>query len=904
IAFEYLEGQTLRETLKSGAVAVNIAIDIALQIGEGLKLAHQSGIIHKQIKPENIFIGERGVVKILDFGLAKFSEADTSSPAEHRKRGLFKTEEQPVVATVQYLSPEQVQSLPLDHRCDIFSFGILLYEMFSARVPFEGSSALETAYKIIGVTAQPLELDDPSAKRLQSIIDKCLHKSPELRFQDTQTLLRELQEIRKTAEPDFKASRVSTRTDSGSTVYNSCSVVYFENLTQDPELNWLKQALIELFTARLSTNMSLKVASSEQIADLVFQLEPDLEELDKTSSLQISKQAETDVCITGSFARIAGNLSISVHLYETSSGKLINWIYVKRLATEDLFESIFSIVDEIGSKIERELKVYEGEGRKISEILTNSLVALNAFLSAVNLYRKSEWIAAKEQFEAATAADPQFVLPYFYLARIERFFGQLARKSNASSIKTALEKVGKLNERERRLILLEHAATQRNYATLLKIAEDTVNIYPTEKLGYIYLGESYRWRAESQRAFVVFQQAISLDQKLPLQLADGFAEGIFSGETGSIMESYFETDRFEAAEELARKQVSIFPGNWLAHQLLAITLYHNGHYYEAEATFKKASSLAFNQHLYPEIWQARLAMLSGNFPSAEDILKLKQVFGQEISYVELEQIIQEMEITDCEKAIYWSEIAETYRERGMFEQWLTILNRHQQLFSRVSAKEDDFRDPRFSPNFWRPVALEQTGQLDKVIEHYKDLSIGEGKKLQETLWGKVHLARLLACCGRHEEAEMEASKVEQLDKIVSNPKIEQLSLFVRASIAFYSGNYQQAVEMLERSISSYYSSPSAALKMLAQCYRQLKRYDEALELLEKVKTFCGVNSYSGRFLTRSQIDLEIAKTYEAKLDKDKALLFYTKCLSSWKNADKDFVGKLEAEAGRDFLTRK
>jgi tRNA A-37 threonylcarbamoyl transferase component Bud32 len=198
---ELLEGESLRDRLRTGAMAPKKAVELASQVAEGLAAAHVRGIVHRDVKPENIFLGRDGRVKLLDFGLAKQlpnwtgqSGPQTSVPTEAAAR--LHTEAGVVMGTVGYMSPEQVRGEPADHRSDIFSFGVVLYEMLSGRKAFEGKSAVETMNAILH--------DDPAAlvvtkgqmpPALERLVLHCLEKAPESRFQSMKDVAFDLQAI-------------------------------------------------------------------------------------------------------------------------------------------------------------------------------------------------------------------------------------------------------------------------------------------------------------------------------------------------------------------------------------------------------------------------------------------------------------------------------------------------------------------------------------------------------------------------------------------------------------------------------------------------------------------------------------------------------------------------------------
>ena len=201
LVMELLEGESLRDRLKAGAMTPKKAVELASQIAEGLAAAHVRGIVHRDVKPENIFVGRDGRVKLLDFGLAKQLpnwagkvSLQTSVPTEAAAK--LHTEAGVVMGTVGYMSPEQVRGEQADHRCDIFSFGVVLYEMLSGRKAFAGESGVETLNAILH--------DDPAAlvvtkgqmpPALERLVLHCMEKSPENRFQSMKDVAFDLQAI-------------------------------------------------------------------------------------------------------------------------------------------------------------------------------------------------------------------------------------------------------------------------------------------------------------------------------------------------------------------------------------------------------------------------------------------------------------------------------------------------------------------------------------------------------------------------------------------------------------------------------------------------------------------------------------------------------------------------------------
>jgi eukaryotic-like serine/threonine-protein kinase len=208
IAMEYIDGQTLRQHLKQSQLSVSEILDISIQIASALGAAHEAGIVHRDIKPDNIMLRRDGLVKVLDFGLVKLTEPQSATDTEAPTKALVHTDAGTVMGTANYMSPEQARGQKVDARTDIWSLGVMLYEMSTGRLPFAGGTATDIIASIVKTEPMPVTRLSPELPaKLEEIVAKALEKDREERYQTVKDLLVDMRRLRKRLEFEAELER-------------------------------------------------------------------------------------------------------------------------------------------------------------------------------------------------------------------------------------------------------------------------------------------------------------------------------------------------------------------------------------------------------------------------------------------------------------------------------------------------------------------------------------------------------------------------------------------------------------------------------------------------------------------------------------------------------------------------
>jgi eukaryotic-like serine/threonine-protein kinase len=536
ITMEYVEGESLYQILRrQGKVPVNEAVEMMRQILHGLQAAHREGVIHRDLKPGNILCDAQGRIVVMDFGLARSLEGD----------GMTRTGT--MMGTMEYMSPEQAQAKQVDARSDIFTVGLICYELFTGKIPFHADSVVASLLKRMQERAVPAsDFDKNIPQPLSQILSKCLERDPAIRYQNVGEILHDLEFWRSGGAaatltfPDVRtwgqgvwqwigvgavvlilaflafryrevllSSKPSNRAPVKPEV--SLAILPFRNASGDSSINWMGGTLAEMLRTDMGQSTSFRTVPSDRLNQILhdLRLAPDAN-LDPDTLQRVAEFTSADRLLWGQYVKLGDQIRIDATLQDLKRQR--NFALKTEASSEkDLPRSLQQLADEVEKDLSLPadtIKELKAQSLKPS---SQSVQALADYNQGLMLGRQGKNLEAVKQFEAATTQDPKFALAFAELGKTYAALGYSDKAQDAA--RRALDLSDSVTPQEKYLIEAENAQVLRDYTKAIDAYERLSQMLPGNPDVERALAGVYEDFAMFDKAAAVNERILASDPK-------------------------------------------------------------------------------------------------------------------------------------------------------------------------------------------------------------------------------------------------------------------------------------------------------------------------------------------------------------------------------------------------------
>lgn len=900
ICMAYYEGESLLQKIKKGPIPFDEALDIIFQIAQGLKAAHDKKIIHRDIKPGNILITERGEAKIVDFGLAKLAEISLTKSVSS-------------MGTAAYMCPEQIRGKGVDQRCDIWALGVVFYEMLTGHLPFNEEYPEPMMYAI--VNEKPTSLSQylkNFPELLQTVIDNLLNKDRDRRYQSINEFLDDMIKL----EPGLKSSdkngypRMIYKRSKGifnrkiviligillvlvvafllfeNSIFNSIKfrprhlvVISFENQTGEKQYDYLQKAIPNLLITSLEQNDNLSVATWERLSDLLKQKGMyNVDVINPELGFDICESDGIETIILGSYTKAGEVFALDIKMLDVRSKELLQ---STRTSGYGISSILTSQIDDLSHNILLKLGVseeMEKSIRPLSEVTTTSMEAYNYFIRGREEWEKRNIESSRQFFERAVKLDTTFATAYSYLAKAHYTLSN--PKAGKEVLLKAKNYSDKATEKEKLYIEVTSAIfLENNSEKRFDLDRKIIKKYPQEKRAHLDLAYyRYARRKLYAQALDRFKKVLELDPNFGLAY-------------NQLAFTYMEMGDYEKAIKTFERYASVNPGDANAFDSIGELYLRMGDLDRALAKYKEATEVE-SQYVTA-------------FKTIAYIYALKEDYKQAMTWIDQYIKIASSEgikarghlykgfycfwLGNIEQSIKELEVATDYYEASKNKSGLAIINWAK---GWICFYVGDINNGR--KHFWN--------WFDFCLKHDPE-------------WASNYKAEFCFYSGIIDlkEARLDSAKVQLEAMKTILPRVDPVNKdrimyyynILKVEVLLSHNSFEKAISIAEKlsplqtpligptSLITY-NLPFPKLRdFLARAYQRSGDLDKAIHEYERL-TSMNLKSKERRLIPPT-LYFKLAKLYERKSQSAKAVENYRKFLEIWENADQGLPEIVEAK---------
>jgi len=826
ISMACIEGESLKDKIASGPLKVEEALDIAIQAGRGLQVAHQKGVVHRDIKSGNIMVTSTSQTTVMDFGLAKLSGQTT----------LTKTDS--TMGTVAYMSPEQARGEAADHRTDIWSLGVVLYEMVTGQLPFKSDYEQAIIYSILNEDPKPIvELNREVPESLDTIVNKALQKDPVERYQIIDDMLTDLEAVKK-GLPVTKRTHIRRKTTRAVAIAVVAvlalislvflvrqrevqvpqkipiGVMFFNNQTGEEKYDYLRKVLADMLITDLNQSRYLQVITFPRMFDLLKSLgSEDVEIIDASMGFELCKLAGANVMVLGSLTKTGNTFVLNTQVVNVDTKELIASPY--RVKGEGEGSILGNMVDKLTDKIKKSLEIsakeIQEEKTDITDLTTTSLEAYEYYSAGREAAFRMDNQEAIDNLEKAVALDSAFMDAYHALARQYYTTGE-----NAEALKV-IEKArgfsGKLAEEKSLEILALEAYLRENWDLAINYYKRLISINP-ENIG-----------AHGDLGTVYYQKKMMYDQGIS-----------------------------ELEKVLGLDPQGVTPYGTFAHNLLGWAYLRKGELNKAHKAFSTYVARRPNQ-AYPLSVLGEFHLIVGNYDQA------------------ITNLTQSLRI-DPDYPLTFVLFGDTYLAKGMYSQALSSYEKYLALsVSEVKKAEAHFSLGRF---------YYLKGDFAKAIQECQK-ALELDPEMIEAHWinGLTFL--------RKEKLDQAESEISAIQGLIEETKTEESKTYyyhLLGELSLSKGLYDKALENLNKATVVWSWDRAFFVNALGEAYFKMMEFNKAVGKFEAVLE---INP------NYAQTHYLLGLVYQKKGERTNARKHFQKFIEIWKDADENLPQFIEAK---------